>query len=62
MVKIEPIPIRHDSCRIQSIRRDFSLKTVTHVESHLIRLGALVYFIVIGTFDDTSNPSNQPCH
>jgi len=40
----------------------FLLETVTHVESHVIRLDALVYFIVIGTFDDTSNPSNQPCH
>ena len=40
----------------------FLLETVTHVESHVIRLDALVYLIVIGTFDDTSNPSNQPCH
>ena len=40
----------------------FLLETVTHVESHVIRLDVLVYFIVIGTFDDTSNPSNQPCH
>ena len=40
----------------------FLLDPVTHVESHVIRLDALVYFIVIGTFDDTSNPSNQPCH
>ena len=40
----------------------FLLDSVTHVESHVIRLNALVYFIVIGTFDDTSNPSNQPCY
>lgn len=40
----------------------FLLDSLIHVESHVIRLDALVYFIVIGTFDDTSNPSNQPCH
>lgn len=40
----------------------FLLETVTHVESYVIRLDALVYFIAIGTFDDTSNPSNQPCN
>ena len=40
----------------------FLLETVTHVESHVIRLDALVYFIVLATFDDTSNPPNQSCH
>ena len=40
----------------------FLIEAETYVESHIIRLDALVYFIVIATFDDTSNPSNQPCH
>lgn len=36
----------------------FLFEKVNHVESYVIRLDGLVYFIVTGTFDDTSNPSN----
>jgi len=40
----------------------FLLDPVTHVESHVIRLDGLVCLIVIGAFDDTSNPTNQTCN